>query len=271
MPELPEVETVRRGLEPALAGKVIQNVTLNRADLRIPFPVNMAADLQNKRCVGLRRRGKYLWIDIENGKTLVSHLGMSGSFTINPTKQSKHDHIIITTANNDRIVYNDPRRFGMMFWVETGHEDAHPSFAAMGVEPLGNDFNAPTLMDRLKSKKTPIKTALLDQSVVAGVGNIYACEALYLAGISPFTPANTITPDRAEALVAAIKRVLDDALESGGSSLRDHRQTDGSMGYFQHHFNVYDRAGEKCPLTGDTIIRIVQSGRSTFYCPAKQG
>lgn len=270
MPELPEVETVKNGLAPVMIGTKIKTLKVNRPNLRIPFPKNLRQDIEGQKCLALRRRGKYIWADFEGGKTLVIHLGMSGSFTINPKEQSKHDHVEIITDQNDRIVYNDPRRFGMMFLVDTGKENKHPSFEKMGPEPLGNAFNAPILIERLKNKKSPIKTALLDQNIVAGVGNIYACEALYLAGISPLKPANTIKGTRAERLVSAIKQVLDDAIQSGGSTLRDHRQADGTMGYFQHAFKVYDQAGQKCDETGGEIKRIVQSGRSTFYCPAKQ-
>lgn len=268
MPELPEVETVKRGLTPVLVGHTLAHLTLNRQNLRIPFPDNMHT-LEGQTCQTIKRRGKYLWLAFDNGQTLVVHLGMSGSFTINPDNTSPHDHVIFETPN-DRIVYNDPRRFGMMFLVPTGQEDHHPSFSSMGTEPLGNDFNALTLQSALKSKKSPIKTALLDQSVVAGIGNIYACEALYRSGISPLRAANTLSLARLEYLVTAIRDVLNDAIASGGSSLRDHRQTDGTMGYFQHHFDVYDKEGQTCPITGGIIKRIVQSGRSTFYCPAKQ-
>lgn len=270
MPELPEVETVMRGLTPVMAGRIIHRVTANRPDLRIPFPKNLRKDIENHTCLALRRRGKYIWADFDNGKTLVIHLGMSGSFTINPRIPAKHDHVTFTTGDGDNLVYNDPRRFGMMFFVDTDREHLHPAFTAMGPEPLGNDFHAQSLIDGLKQKKSAIKVALLDQSLVAGIGNIYACEALYMAGIDPTRQANTITLHEAENLVTAIRAVLHAAIESGGSTLRDHRQTDGKMGYFQHQFAVYDRTGEICPKTGGVIKRIVQAGRSTFYCPEKQ-
>ena len=270
MPELPEVETVMRGLEPVLYGSTIAHMTLNRPDLRFPFPETLAETIVGKKCVSLRRRGKYIWLDFANGQTLVVHLGMSGSFTINPANNDLHDHVILETETGDKIVYNDPRRFGMFFLVETGLEHVHPSFTLMGPEPLGNNFNADRLIDSIKHKQSHIKTALLDQSVVAGIGNIYACEALYLAGISPFRKCSSIGPKRATRLVQAIRTVLTDAIESGGSTLRDHRQTDGSMGYFQHSFKVYGKTGQTCPETGDKIKRITQAGRSTFYCPAKQ-
>jgi formamidopyrimidine-DNA glycosylase len=270
MPELPEVETVKNGLEPVLSGSIIKKVRLNRANLRTPFPDQMVERLQNRRCQNLRRRGKYIWIDLDSNETLVVHLGMSGSFTINPKEVKKHDHVVIETENH-KIVYNDPRRFGMMFFVKTGEEHHHQSFSKMGVEPLGNIFHADHLKAKLDNKKTPIKTSLLDQHIVSGVGNIYACEALYMAGINPTQQSCTLTLSQCENLVHAIKQVLKDAIESGGSSLRDHKQTDGTMGYFQHSFKVYGREGQPCPETGDIIKKITQSGRSTFYCPAKQG
>ena len=270
MPELPEVETVKRGLEPVLKNTVIRRLTLHRPDLRVPFPERLSERLEGRCCLGLRRRGKYIWADFNNGETLVIHLGMSGSFTINPHKSRPHDHLVIETENGDKIVYNDPRRFGMFFIVTTGQEAAHSAFARMGPEPLGNEFNAPSLLHALKNRHTPVKVALLDQSVVAGIGNIYACEALYMAGISPLTKSSAITVEQANTLVTAIREVLNLAIASGGSSLRDHIQTDGTMGYFQHSFKVYGRAGETCGETGDIIQKIIQAGRSTFYCPAKQ-
>ncbi len=270
MPELPEVETVRRGLEPVLLGATITKLTLNRANLRYPFDQNLNDVVVDAQCIGLRRRGKYMMMDFDNGYSLIIHLGMSGSFKINPDAPAKHDHVIFETTAGDVIIYNDPRRFGFILTIETAKESTYPAFAAMGVEPLGNDFHGRHLFDRLQTKRTPIKTTLLDQSVVAGVGNIYACEALYMAGLSPLRPANDISADDADNLAQAIRDVLTAAIESGGSSLRDHRQTDGTMGYFQHTFNVYDRHGQKCRDTGGEIIRIVQSGRSTFYCPEKQ-
>jgi len=269
MPELPEVETVKRGLTPFLSDQIITNVTLNRANLRTPFPDNMPQRLKGKKCTTIRRRGKYIWMDLNTAETLVIHLGMSGSFKINPATIEKHDHVIFET-NTARIVYNDPRRFGMMFFVTTDKEHMHKAFAKMGPEPLGNDFNGDIFHTRLLSKKSPIKITLLDQNIVAGVGNIYACEALYIAGINPQKPSCDLTLDECDTLSIAIQNVLDKAIESGGSSLRDHKQVDGAMGYFQHHFSVYGREGEKCPETGDVIQKITQSGRSTFYCPLKQ-
>lgn len=270
MPELPEVETAKNGITPALHNHTIESAQINRQNLRTPFPEKMKERLEGKKCINLRRRGKYIWIDLDSHETLVIHLGMSGSLTINKDDHSKHDHVVFITDGESSITYHDPRRFGMMFFVETGKEHEHKAFKNMGPEPLGNEFNADSLLAKLKSKKSPIKTVLLDQGVVAGVGNIYACEALYQANISPLRSANDIKHSEAEDLVTAIRNVLYVAIESGGSSLRDHRQADGTLGYFQHNFDVYDREGEKCKITGDKIIRIQQSGRSTFYCPAKQ-
>jgi formamidopyrimidine-DNA glycosylase len=270
MPELPEVETVKHGLEPVLSGTTIRHFTLHRPDLRFPFPENLTLQMEGKHCLGLRRRGKYIFMDMEGGQTLSIHLGMSGSFKINPETSKPHDHVVIETIKGDKIVYNDPRRFGYMFLVQTGLEHQHPAFTHMGPEPLGNDFNAPDLREILKGKETPIKTALLDQNIIAGLGNIYVCEALYMAGINPKRKACSISLPRLELLVSAIRTVLTDAIASGGSSLRDHRQTDGTMGYFQHSFKVYGKAGHTCPETGGKITRVIQSGRSTFYCAAKQ-
>lgn len=270
MPELPEVETVKNGLSPIFIGRRLTKVVLNRNNLRTPFSKTMVQDMVDTICVGMRRRGKYIWMDLDNGKTLVIHLGMSGSFTINPSELKKHDHVIIENDVGDVVAYHDPRRFGMMFFVETDKEHHHKAFASMGVEPLGNEFSADMLLNKLKDKKIPIKPALLEQNIIAGIGNIYACEALYRAGISPLRPSNQVKKAEADKLVQSIRDVLNDAIKSGGSTLRDHRQTDGTMGYFQHHFDVYDRAGETCKITGEIITRIVQSGRSTFYCPAHQ-
>jgi len=274
MPELPEVETVMRGLIPAMHEKTVRLLDVMRPNLRIPFPDQFAQRLVNRCCLDLSRRGKYILMDIEGGETLVVHLGMSGSFRIisadKPYTAMPHDHVMFHMEGRRIVIYNDPRRFGMMFIVPTGQEQTHTAFAMMGPEPLDDGFNGQILYQSLKSRKTPIKVALLDQSVVAGIGNIYACEALYHAGISPLRPANTITKNEAENLVIAIKTVLHDAIRVGGSSLRDHKQVDGTMGYFQHHFRVYGRTGEKCPETGGMIEKIVQAGRSTFYCTEKQ-
>jgi formamidopyrimidine-DNA glycosylase len=270
MPELPEVETAKNGITPAFMGHIIESLILNRPNLRIPFPTDMKERLEGQKCINLRRRGKYIWIDFENNLTLVIHLGMSGSLTIDKAEQSPHDHVIFTMRDGTTITYNDPRRFGMMFFVKTNEEHKHKAFSNMGPEPLGNDLNTHYLIQKLKTKKSPIKTALLDQEIIAGIGNIYACEALYRANISPLRPSNNITEEEAAELIIHIRDILNEAIVSGGSSLRDHRQADGTLGYFQHIFDVYDREGEKCKVTGDKIIRIIQSGRSTFYCPEKQ-
>lgn len=270
MPELPEVETVRRGLEPFLKDKIVQSITMNRPDLRFALPAEMGEIFNGRICKNLRRRGKYILMDFDNGQTLVVHLGMSGRFAINPSSSEKHDHVVITTISGDSIVYNDARRFGMMFIVQTGDEHIHPAFATMGPEPFDPDFNGQTLTRTLQNKKTSIKAALLDQSVVAGIGNIYACEALYMAGISPTRIASTIKGKKADKLITSLRTVLEEAIAAGGSTLRDHRQADGTMGYFQHNFKVYGKAGKQCPETGGIIKKITQSGRTTFYCPAKQ-
>ncbi|MFN3700477.1 MAG: bifunctional DNA-formamidopyrimidine glycosylase/DNA-(apurinic or apyrimidinic site) lyase [Alphaproteobacteria bacterium] len=289
MPELPEVETVKRGLEPVLSGQRIMRCVLNRENLRYPFEKNFAKIVSGALVKALERRGKYIIIHLDGAANLVVHLGMSGQFRIVPAVRSsknnepsalsepqKHDHVIWEIESGAKVIYNDPRRFGFInFLPQTGWE--HSShFARMGPEPLGNHFHADALMAALKIRKAPIKIALLDQSVVAGVGNIYASEALFRAGISPLLPACDINSAAAENLVQAIKSVLSDAIAAGGSTLKDYKHTDGGLGYFQHNFSVYDRSGEPCAgcdckldKTGG-IQKIVQGGRSTFYCPQKQ-
>lgn len=282
MPELPEVETVRRGLVPAMEGAVITSVQVNRPDLRWPFPENMAARLTGQRVTALRRRSKYILADLSGGESLLIHLGMSGRMTVSgdplgqfhhdhPTPQ-KHDHVVFDMDNGACITFNDPRRFGAMDLMDTAAADTHPLLAKLGPEPLGNAFDESYLADALKTRNTPIKSALLDQRIVAGLGNIYVCEALYRAGISPKRRARNISSARAAALVPIIRDVLRDAIRAGGSSLRDFRQADGELGYFQHSFDVYDREGQPCRTPGctNTIHRIVQSGRSSFYCPSCQ-
>ena len=279
MPELPEVETVARGLRGALEGHVIASVRQNRKDLRIPFPDNLARRLQGRRVVHVGRRAKYLLLTLDDGQVLVVHLGMSGSFIIrhdDARPESAHDHLVIATEDGVVAVLNDPRRFGLVTLVDGAVLNDHPLFAGLGPEPLGNAFDAKTLAERLAGKQTPIKAALLDQRVVAGLGNIYVCEALFYSGLSPFRLARTIKGLRAERLTQAIRRVLEAAIAAGGSSLRDFVHHDGELGYFQHSFAVYDREGTPCPgcdcdpvRTGG-IARAVQSGRSTFYCPRKQ-
>ena len=273
MPELPEVEIVKRGLEGAVIGRVITGITLNRPDLRFPIPPDLPKRLKGRRIDSLKRRGKYILCFTDSGDGFVLHLGMSGVVKIIPAGEThtpkKHDHVVMRLNDNGIIVYHDPRRFGFLDVVmrDTWHE--YPAFAAMGPEPLSNDFNGPELARALAGRSTAIKTALLDQRIVAGVGNIYACEALFLAGISPKRKASSVQGARAERLACAIRDVLRAAIDSGGSSLKDYYHTDGSLGYFQHNFKVYDREGDL--IDGrHPVKRIVQGGRSTFYCPALQ-
>lgn len=279
MPELPEVETVARGLRATLEGQVIARVSQNRAGLRIPFPENLVRRLEGRRVVHIGRRAKYLLLTLDDGHILVVHLGMSGRFIIRHDPALPllaHDHLVLAAADGTVYVLNDPRRFGLVALIDGGRMAEHPLFAGLGPEPLGNEFDATTLAERLAGKNTPIKAALLDQRVVAGLGNIYVCESLFHAGLSPLRLARTIKGVKAERLVRSIRDVLNAAIAAGGSSLRDFVHHDGELGYFQHRFVVYDREGTACPgctcdiaRTGG-IDRIVQSGRSTFYCPRKQ-
>jgi formamidopyrimidine-DNA glycosylase len=278
MPELPEVETVRRGLVPAMEGATISRAQINRPDLRWPFPENMKNRLQGAKVEHLRRRSKYILADLSTGETLLIHLGMSGRMLISgdPLGQfvhdhpapEKHDHVVLDMDNGARITFNDPRRFGAMDLLDTALGDSHKLLAEIGPEPLGNDFHEEYLVARLSGRKTPIKSALLDQKTVAGLGNIYVCEALYRAKISPKRHVNNISENRIRTLVPIIRTVLEEAIQAGGSSLRDFRQADGELGYFQHSFDVYGREGEACRTEGctGTISRITQSGRSSFYC-----
>lgn len=278
MPELPEVETVRRGLEPAMIGQIIAQADINRPDLRWPFPAQMKERLEGKRVKQLRRRSKYILADLDSAESLLIHLGMSGRMTVSghrigdfyhdhPAPQ-KHDHVVLHLENGARITFNDARRFGAMDLLETATAESYWLIKDIGPEPLGNDFHEEYLVRRLKNKKSPIKTALLDQNIVAGLGNIYVCEVLFRAGIHPNRKADKISKARVGAMVPIIRDVLAEAIASGGSSLRDYRQADGELGYFQHGFQVYDREGEKCvnPSCGKEIRRIVQSGRSSFFC-----
>ncbi|MBT4931942.1 MAG: bifunctional DNA-formamidopyrimidine glycosylase/DNA-(apurinic or apyrimidinic site) lyase [Rhodospirillaceae bacterium] len=279
MPELPEVETVRRGLAPVLEGCRLARAVARRPDLRLPLPEDFGQRLTGRTVLRVGRRAKYLLIELDDGATLISHLGMSGSFRIyteTPPVLAKHDHVILTTDQGVEIRYNDPRRFGFMVMAEPDQQESHPMIRDIGPEPLDGDFTAQVLARSLHGRKAPIKAALLDQSVVAGLGNIYVAEALFQAGISPKRKAATIAGVRAEKLHRAIVDVLTRAIEAGGSSISDHRQTDGELGYFQHTFAVYGRAGQACPgcdcdisKTGG-IARIQQSGRSTFYCTKRQ-
>lgn len=284
MPELPEVETVRRGLAPVLEGARIVTAEVRRPDLRWPFPPDMAARLTGARVERLRRRSKYILADLDTGETLIIHLGMSGRMLISAGRAmpgafahahpapEKHDHVVLETDAGARVTFNDARRFGAMDMVATDAVDTHWLLAGIGPEPLGNAFDASYLAERLRGRKTPIKSALLDQRIVAGLGNIYVCEVLYRARISPMRQAGRIAAPRVHAMVPIIRDVLTEAIDSGGSSLRDYRQTDGDLGYFQHNFAVYGREGEHCltPDCGATIQRRVQAGRSSFYCPACQ-
>jgi formamidopyrimidine-DNA glycosylase len=278
MPELPEVETVRRGLLPAMEGGVIARAEVNRPDLRWPFPEAMAERLTGQRVLGLRRRSKYILADLGSSETLLIHLGMSGRMLVSgdplgqfhhdhPAPQ-KHDHVVLHMASGARVTFNDPRRFGAMDLLPTAGEAQHRLLAGIGPEPLGNGFSETYLVAALKDRRTPIKAALLDQRIVAGLGNIYVCEALYRAGIHPARRANRISASRLAALVPIIRQVLTEAIAAGGSSLKDFRQADGDLGYFQHSFDVYGREGAPCRTPGcDHLIRrIVQSGRSSFYC-----
>ncbi|MEZ5947058.1 MAG: bifunctional DNA-formamidopyrimidine glycosylase/DNA-(apurinic or apyrimidinic site) lyase [Hyphomonas sp.] len=277
MPELPEVETVRRGLAPVLEGRRIVSVKQNRPDLRFPFPENFAKRLKGQTVIRLGRRAKFLAAELSSGEVLVMHLGMTGRFTVSGGQLAAfhhqtgtdrvHDHVVLTTDDGHTITYNDPRRFGFMeLWPAQSFE-AYPRLIAMGPEPLSNRFSAAYLDETLKGKKAPIKAALLDQSVIAGLGNIYVCEALWRAKISPKRLSASIPGKRAARLAPVINEVIAEAIEAGGSSISDFASASGELGYFQHRFAVYDREGEACPACGTTIRRLVQSGRSTFYCP----
>jgi len=287
MPELPEVETVRLGLAGVLEGRRLLRVEARRPDLRFPLPRGFGERLSGRRVETLGRRGKFLFIHLEGGPepnlTLIAHLGMSGRFRIfggaprDPAPvPERHDHVVFDVEGGASVRFNDPRRFGFMDLIETEALDEHRMLKAMGPEPLANEFNGPALAAVLKGKKTSIKAALLDQRVIAGMGNIYVSEALFRAGLSPKRKAGTVQGGRAEKLARAIRDVLTEAIAAGGSSLRDHRRPDGELGYFQHSFAVYGRDGQPCPgcdcdpaKTGG-IRRLVQSGRSTFYCASRQ-
>ena len=280
MPELPEVETVRRGLLPVMEGQVIASADVNRPDLRWPLPKGMAERLTGARVVSLNRRSKYILVELSTGETLLIHLGMSGRMLISGTMlgtfhhehpaPQKHDHVVLHMQNGARITFNDARRFGAMDLMPTATAHLHPLLINLGPEPLGNHFDTFTLAGRLADRATPIKSALLDQTNVAGLGNIYVCETLFRARIAPTRLAGQISAAEIAILVPTIRQVLSEAIEAGGSSLKDFRQTDGELGYFQHRFQVYDRQGEPCPNCGSPIARLVQSGRSTYHCPTCQ-
>ena len=291
MPELPEVETVRRGLAPVMEGARFDKVEARRGDLRWPLPKDFARRLQGQTVTGLGRRAKYLLADLSSGEVLLMHLGMSGSFRVaqdhgatpggyyhERSQASAHDHVVFHMSNGAVVTFNDPRRFGSMKLIPSARLEAEPLLRALGPEPLGNAFDAEMLAKACAGKKTSLKAALSDQKIVAGLGNIYVCEALHRARLSPKRRASTIAGrsgapnERARALTDGIKAVLGDAIAAGGSSLRDHRQTSGELGMFQHRFRVYDRADKPCQTRGckGTVRRIVQTGRSTFYCPVCQ-
>jgi formamidopyrimidine-DNA glycosylase len=307
LPELPEVETVRRGLAPVLEGHVIARAEVRRPDLRWPFPPQMAERLTGARVLRLWRRSKYILADLDTGETLIVHLGMSGRMlialpdraapsspaTLPETAEAGgagargsvlgdfvqahggagvHDHVVLTTDAGVRITFNDARRFGAMDLCPTAAVEAHRLLAGLGPEPLGNGFDAATLVEAFRDRRTPVKAALLDQATVAGLGNIYVCESLHRAGIAPWRQAGRIAAPRVARLVPVIRDVLTEAIAAGGSSLRDYRQADGALGYFQHTFRAYGREGQPCPTPGcgGTIRRMVQAGRSTFWCPRCQ-
>ena len=292
MPELPEVETVRRGLEPHMEGAKFVRVELRRADLRFPFSDDFITNLEGHIITSVGRRAKYLQLDIDNGFVLIMHLGMSGSFRVEEGSHEsqpgnfalpkgvheKHDHVIFHLMDKSnqpvKVLYNDPRRFGYMALIARKDLETHKWFKDMGIEPVGNALDGAHLAMKFANKKAPLKSALLDQKMIAGLGNIYVCEALWRAGLLPTRQAQTLARKNgkptamADRLSGHIRDVINEAIEAGGSSLKDHRQTDGSLGYFQHRFAVYDRENDPClkPECKGTIARIVQSGRSTFYC-----
>ncbi len=290
MPELPEVETVRRGLETAMVGARFARVEQRRRDLRFPFPKNFAGRLEGRKVKSLKRRAKYILAELDDGHVLVLHLGMSGSFRFEDETHAKtpgdfhhlrskdvaHDHVVFHLSTGVRVIYNDPRRFGFMDIVEGGKLAEHALLRNVGIEPLGNELNGANLARLFAGKTAPLKSALGDQRLIAGLGNIYVNEALHRAGLSPRRAAGSIArkngapTERAERLARAIREVLEEAVAAGGSSLRDHRQTNGELGYFQHKFRVYDREGQTCPRCGGAVKRIVQSGRATFFCGACQ-
>ena len=282
MPELPEVETVRRGLMPAILGQIIFRADVNRPDLRWPFPNNMAKRLTGARVIALRRRSKYILMDLDRGETLIIHLGMSGRMLISGLKlgnfftehpaAEKHDHVVFQMENGARVTFNDARRFGAMDLATTAEVESHKFLTSLGPEPLGNSFNESYLKGALTGKNSPIKTALLDQRIIAGLGNIYVCEVLYRSKILPTQKAATLSKLAIGKIVPIIREVLEEAISAGGSSLKDFRQTGGELGYFQHSFQVYGREGETCKQKAckGTIKRITQSGRSSFFCPQCQ-
>ena len=295
MPELPEVETVMRGLQPVMENARLTRLELRRDGLRFPFPQNMAGRLEKRKIIALSRRAKYILVDFEGGDTLFMHLGMSGSYRIelddeaaypgvfhhDRSKMPEHDHVVFHLEGGfglARVIYNDPRRFGYMDICQTRALHEHKLFSNLGVEPVGNSLDGDMLAGLFHGKNTPVKAALLDQRNIAGLGNIYVCEALWMSGISPKRKAGSLVrkdrsaTKRADLLSRSVRDVIARAIDAGGSSLRDHRQADGSLGYFQHSFNVYGREGKPCRTPGcnGVVRRITQAGRSTFYCPTCQ-
>ncbi|KLK94066.1 5-hydroxymethyluracil DNA glycosylase [Microvirga vignae] len=292
MPELPEVETVRRGLEPAMVGARFTKVVQRRPDLRFPFPERFTERLEGQEVRALGRRAKYLLADLSSGEVLIMHLGMSGRFLVTQGGATRmpgefhhehgglgnHDHVVFRLSNGASVTYNDARRFGFMDLVPRSEIETCKHFAEMGIEPLGNELSGETIANLFAGRRTPLKAALLDQRLVAGLGNIYVCEALFRTGLHPEARAGSLATkagkptEKAHQLAEVIRDVLSEAVEAGGSTLRDHAQVDGSLGYFQHSFRVYDREGEPCvaPECTGTVERLVQSGRSTFYCPVCQ-
>ena len=274
MPELPEVETVRRGLIPRLVGHRIVRLIQRRRDLRVPLPAKFAQKVEGRTVQAIDRRAKYLLIRLDDGQTLIAHLGMSGRMTLFDAASAaehpfqRHDHVVMETDEGWQVRFNDARRFGLMLLASSDTVQRHKLFKGLGPEPLDETFDGAALAARLKGRRTPIKAALLDQKTLVGIGNIYACEALFLSGISPRRSAHTVQGERADRLIAALKAVLLRSIDDGGSTLRDHVQPGGELGYFQTRFNVYDRAGIVCPTLdcGKLVKRLVQSGRSTFYC-----
>ena len=278
MPELPEVETVRRGIAPVLEGAKFTKVKARRKNLRIPIPEDFSSALTGKKVLSVGRRSKYILMHVEDGPVVILHLGMSGKVTLfkhdkgATTELGKHDHLIFDVDNGMRMIYTDPRRFGLVTFADPDALEDHALLANMGPEPLSNNFHANYLREKLENRKSPIKNALLDQKIIAGLGNIYVCEALFRARINPERRANTLSNDEVETLVPIINDIIREAIASGGSTLKDYAQVDGELGYFQHSFQAYGREGKPC-LNQDcsgTILRIVQSGRSTFYCKSCQ-
>ncbi len=275
MPELPEVETVRTGLSPVIEGETIIDANINRPNLRFAFPPRFCERLTGSRVIKLGRRAKYLLMTLSTDETLIAHLGMSGRFSIvtpdgpQPNTNPAHDHVVLRLSNDHCIIYNDPRRFGFMDLTPSATLNENRFLADLGPEPMGNGFSSKWLAEKFAGKTQSVKAALLDQRIIAGLGNIYVCEALYRAGIRPQTPAKEIDPSRLERLTICVRDVIGEAIKAGGSTLRDFAASDGALGYFQHRFSVYGRESEPCLRSecAGKVSRIVQSGRSSFYCP----